>query len=342
MGVRARKLALLAVVAATTSCEKCCFDCPVPADAPVLAAVEQASLIFEGTALRSDAIKVDEGPGSERAMVVQVGQLLRVPEEMKDLEGDTVAIVPRTPMRLAAGAHAVFFGHVRFAGARLVVEEVKRIPVASQKDVDSVTASIVAAEGTLADSAILANAQSADAVVLVRIQSVSDVQVPDSIAAMGSEHAPEWKLATGEVLTSFRKADSALLHRPVSVLFAAGEPSFADSTAQLEAGEARILWLHRLSRLPETLRPGIDPTNKYFVLETDDARATTDSGRVARVLVAKYGAPLGGPPTCRPMRSRKHVSAKVLPSGEASKSARAPRANPNDCGLAPTPSNKLP
>jgi hypothetical protein len=337
----------MAAVAATTGCERCCFDCPPPPETPIVAAVDEASLIFEGTVLPDDAIKADDAAGSERGFAVRVGQVLRAPGAVGDLTDDTVTVVPRDTKRFARDGHAVFFGYTSVAGSKLVVQEVKRIAVASQEDVERVQASMAAADSTLADSAVLANSTAADAVVLARIQSVAEVDVPDSLAALGSEHAPEWKLAIGEVRTTFRKPDSALVHQRLAVLFASGESSLTEAPPQPRIGETQILWLRRMSRLPESLRLGIDTTNRFFVLQAEDWRPSEDSGRIARILVKKYGPPIGGAVACKPVKRRSRKAPTASETSQPSPASARKAARPVYCGLSnvlvtPIPERKAP
>ena len=253
-------------------------------DTSVEAAVEQSSLIFEGTVLSADSTAPPLVMATGRVMTTHVGRVLRTPAGMGDFAGDTVTIVAQDSSGLSVGGHAVFFTYGLVAGTKLVVQEVKRILVGSDSAVTAVQARIGVADSTITDRRVVANAQRADAVVLVTVDSLLPVKPADSLARLASEHTPRWKLSVGHVTKAFRVVDTLLVKRPVATLFAAGGTTLTENAPQLLLGEPRILWLHRLSRLPATLRAGIDTSGRYFVIEQDDMRPAADSMRVIRAL----------------------------------------------------------
>jgi hypothetical protein len=252
----------------------------------IVDAVDESTLIFEATVLSHDTAAVMVDSSLRRIMQAHVGQVLRTPEAMGDFDGDTVTIISRDSAGLAPGSHAVFFSYGLVAGTTLVVQEVLRIGVASDSDVVKLRPRITRADSVLIDRAIVANGTIADAVVLVRVDSVVPVSVPDSLARRGSEHTPRWKQALATVTRSFRPGDSTLVNHMVRTLFAAGGTSLTEDAPQLQVGDSRILWLHRLSRLDGSLRAGIDTIGRYFVIEADHARPASDSSRVARLLLS--------------------------------------------------------
>jgi hypothetical protein len=226
---------------------------------------------------------------------------------------DTVTVVPRDARALTPGARSVFFAFGLVAGRTLLVQEVKRIPVDADKDVASVRSILAAADSAIADSTIVAGGRAADAVVLVQVDSIAPLYLPDSLAGLVSEHAPNWELAVGHVQAALRPRDSALVDRPIATIFAEGQVSFTEDAPQLHVGEARILWLRRTSRLPASLRPGIDTTGRYYVIEADNARPAGDASRVARLLGTKYTPPVSDSRPLVASDPKTHTDSRSMP-----------------------------
>jgi hypothetical protein len=277
-----------------------------PGDTSLVASVYRSTLIFDATVLSFDTTHIAPGQ-KHRRMRVLVDSILREPSAMDDFSGDTVAVLSSDSAGLAPGGRAVFFSYGLLAGSELVTQEVRRTAVSSDPDVHSVRALLAQADSALTDLEIADASNRSDGVVLMRVDSVFDVEVPDTIARRGSEHTPEWKLAVGPVIRMFRAQDSALATHYVHTLFAAGRREIIDSAPQLGVGGSQILWLHRLARLTPMLRAGIDTTQRFFVLDPADARAAADTSRVANAIATQGGRgggrgggpaqpPAGGPP----------------------------------------------
>ena len=264
---------------------------PGRVDPKVVAAVQKARLIFDGTLLQPDSAAYRFGGVS-----VRVQQVFRQPDVLDSLAGKTVIVAPPSHSPLKPGDRAVFFAYgLSAAGATPVVREVYRVDARSDSDVAQVRPLIAAADSVLIDSTIWKASNQSDVVAMVHIDSIDSVYVPDSIAVLGSEHAPAWKSAVGRVVVSFRGADSALLNHPFTTLFAADESPFSDYPLQLHSNETRILMMSQMSRVPAALRPGIVTSGRYFILGPQHVRPSTDSARVVRVLTpAKAGR--GSPP----------------------------------------------
>jgi hypothetical protein len=226
-------------------------------------------------------------------MAVRVGQVLHGDVPVDSLRGDTVTVVSRDSTAPAVGSRAVFFTHGLTAGRTLVVQEVKRLRLATDGDVSAIRLLVAAAEASIADTAILRESKAADAVVLARIDSITPIALPDSITRRARDHMPEWNLATGRVLVGLRRGDSVFRNRRIAVLFTDGDDSFTEFTPRLEVGKRHVLWLRRLWRLPRSLRLGIDTTDRYYVLDSDDAQTDTAAMRIARLLGATFLRAIG-------------------------------------------------
>jgi len=210
--------------------------------------------------------------------------VLRQPAAMVNLKGRIALMLPRDSTAYPAIDHrAVFFTYGLISGKILGVQEVKRITITSGSALASVKAQLIKTDSALVDSTIVAGARDADAVVLVRVDSVVPPNVPDSIAALGSEHTPDWAIATAHVLKLYR-SQTGTISPDVVALFPKGGTSLTENAPELQVGQRRILWLHQLSRLPAALRAGIPTAGRYFILEARDARAASDSGRVGLLL----------------------------------------------------------
>jgi hypothetical protein len=213
-----------------------------------------------------------------------MNRILRQPPGMISLRGITAFVLPRDSAAIAEiGSRAVFFTYGLRAGKMLGVQEVKRIAVGSDSAVDRVQQRLAKADSDLVDSTIVAGAADADAVVLVRIDSVTQVSVVDSLASLGSEHTPAWRIANAGVRKVYRGSQT-LVGRNVPTLFDKSGTTLRQNSPKLDTGVGRILWIRRLSLLPPALRAGIDTTGLYFVLEAKDARPASDSNRVAHLL----------------------------------------------------------
>ena len=266
-----------------------------PTDTTFVGAVRQASVIFDGVVLSRDSSAIVSAPSHFTALV-RVGQVFRSPLALDDFSGDTVVVVLADTTGIRPGANAAFFTYGLSAGSRLVVQEVRHQP-APPGSGEPIRNQIAAADSIITDRDIQARSAPAfsDAVVLGRVDSTH--VVPDSSGHRGGEHMPKWGRATVYVMKAFRGQDSALVNQRAKVLYAIGGSMLTESAPELHAGESRIFWLRRLSRLSEGLRAGIDTTGQYFVLDAEDTRPASDSTRVARALSpspARFSLPPGG------------------------------------------------
>jgi hypothetical protein len=249
----------------------------VQVDPKVVAAVKISTFIFDGTVVDPD--EVSARAGGQNVLVRQV-----FAEALAFLVGHRVIVVPPPRQIPGPSQRAVFFTYGRSISTARVLQEVYRAPVSSDSAMHQVLFQIAAADSVLRDSTILKVSNEADAVALVRVDSVFPVITPDSVAASGSEHAPKWARVVGRVMSTFRPRDSSLVNQRITTLISEGENAPIANPPELHVNETWILWLTRTSRLSPALRPGIDTTGIYFIFAPEYVGESTDSARVARLL----------------------------------------------------------
>lgn len=260
-------------------------------DTTIVTTVRESSLIFEGVVLKRDTSAVADVPSHSTA-VVRIGRVFRWPAPMDDLSGDTVIVVLADPTGLAVGNNAVFFSYGLSVDSTVVVQELRRELVRTPDWAATTRGRIAYADSVITDADIRARSSPtrSDAVVLGRVESAE--RIPDSSAHRGSEHMPTWGRASVLVTSAFRARDRIFMNQRAQVLYAIGGSRLSQNAPELHAGDSRIFWLRRLSRLPAALRVGIDTTRQFFVLDANDTRQSSDSTRVARALSPIPGRPV--------------------------------------------------
>ncbi|MCW3054716.1 MAG: hypothetical protein JWN14_3886 [Chthonomonadales bacterium] len=170
-------------------------------DSTITNLLQQAPFSFVGTVEHLNAGTMSNIPIDERTAVVHVVHVLHSPPAFATLEGQRITVqLSADIVPPAVGDSAAFFAQGVTFGESIVVAEIGRLKV--EDVMGPVTASLAVGgsggfEALLeqaADQATKAHADTADAIVVGRVVSLSR-----AFGAVASEHDPDWWKATLDV-----------------------------------------------------------------------------------------------------------------------------------------------
>ena len=220
----------------------------------LLRLVDEAGFVFRGLAVRRGA-DVEIGPAAaEKTVTVEVEEVLRGTDVMRDLVGRNVVVVSEDAAEIEPAARHVFFTNVVSLGDPVVAREVGRRREAARELPNELAESLrITAERPLA-----ARVAAADMIVTGEVASSTPVgeKWPPQ-----SEHDPDWWIARLTVERVLKGRPRKRIH----VLFANSLDIVWYRSPKLHEGVSGIVLLHSrtedvaVREVPPTVYQAIDP-----------------------------------------------------------------------------------
>lgn len=225
----------------------------------------QATFIFVGTVVRTNATTMPEVRASDSTAVVRVDQIIEAPGATPDLAGQEITVQLSAAGSVKPNQRMTFFTRGWLAGNSLAVIEVGRS--ADAQSPAGVREQVQATRRKAAEEALQREIASAEAVVAGTVASVRPANTPH----LGSEHDPNWYQAE---ITVGSVAKGHIDGHSVTVLFPNSDDVMWQSAPKFQTGEQGVWLLHR----NQMALPGIK--DRYTVLNALDFQ---DQGQLERI-----------------------------------------------------------
>ena len=233
--------------------------------APEESVLKEAEIVLVGTVV-GPAILEGAVTAEGEAVTVKVEKILRpeAPSVISGFEGGNVTVQLLEPGSLGPGDSATFYTRLGSMGRGLTVIELAHILIpgvgAMEERVMAAAAATESALAGLSNSALRAQIQQADVVLLGRVMAIREI--PAAALATEelrplSEHDPNWQQAVVEVQEGIKGLEGTT--RRISVRFAASTDIRWFQSPKLTVGEERIFMLDRDEITAVALAmPGVD------------------------------------------------------------------------------------
>jgi hypothetical protein len=253
---------------------------------------EQSSIVVRARVMQLNASDEPLVPASGRTAVVTVQQMFAGSEIAGDQTGKLMTVILSRPEAVQSGEEALFFGNPRFLGKTVTIADEGELP---QQAVAPNLQAVERAVQARHDAPLRSRLATADLVLRGKVESIRPLESPTAErerekrgSGPGSEHDPEWQVATVRVATSLRGTQAG---QNVTVIFAASRDITWYHAPKLKTGQDAVFILHAATKEEATLTrtPAmaqlIVKQPVYLVTEPSDVLTPQDEVRV-RTLMA--------------------------------------------------------
>jgi hypothetical protein len=244
------------------------------AEASVENLAKQSSFAFAGTVQKLNASNVPVVTGAENTAVVRVDQVVQNAGVVTDVLGQEITVELQSAGGLKQGEQALFFTNVSTYGDTIAVREVGHLPW-KPEGLEATRAQVNASAARLPDEQLQKRIAQADLVVAGSVTSVKPA--PETAQRPpGSEHDPEWWIATVKVQSAFK---GQAPHGDLEVLFPHSQDLRWFASPKFQPGQAGVFLLHRTE--DEKLR-----ARGYTVLDRLDFQPMEQRDRIRKLMPA--------------------------------------------------------
>jgi hypothetical protein len=224
--------------------------------------IRQATFVFVGTVVRTNATTMSEIPASDATAVVRVDEIVEAPGAPPDLKGQVITVKLSAAGSVKEGQQATFFTKGWLLGESLAVIELGHTATSAQ-----VREQVQTTRQKAADEALKEEITSAEAVVAGTVASVK----PSSIRHIGSEHDPDFYEAE---ITVDSVLKGKVTGHAVVVLFPNSDDVMWQSAPKFKPRQQGIWLLHR----NQTNVPGVK--DQYTALKPLDFQPPGELERI--------------------------------------------------------------
>jgi hypothetical protein len=249
----------------------------------------RSPVVVRGRVLRLNASTEPLLRRSPRTAVITVRQMYAGSEIAGDQSGKNVTVILTRPAAARPGEETIFFGRPLYVGRTMTIADEGEVPARA-----AAASALEAAVQGQNDRPIRARLAAAALVFRGTVDSVRPLETgaeqtrPPEVP--GSEHDPDWRIATVRVVTPLRGGTAG---QTITVLFAASRDITWFNTPKLAAGQDAVFLPHTPTKEEEShyRRGGLgalmDKGPLYLVTEPFDVLQPSDEPRVRRLLAAK-------------------------------------------------------
>jgi hypothetical protein len=255
----------------------------------VAEALAKSRFVFTARVQRLNATTTGSVKATPNSVIVSVradsDTVWVAPRAMRSISGRSITVVVDDPQPLSVGKVVIFFAAGLASDSGLALREVARGNF-SPSDRDTYTAKLSEAREHIVRQRLRAAVGRSAVVVLARVDSVTVVSLPDSLAAQASfEHAPLWRRAAIQVERPFKPQGGGVgVGAVLRLLFPGSQDIGFRHAPKPVVGQRYVFLLRPASVLSPRNRIGIDPNDLYFVADSVDALPPSDTTRVRLVL----------------------------------------------------------
>lgn len=247
------------------------------------AALQQSSIVFEGTVRQMGATSFAEVPKSEKTIVVRVDSVLKKPAAVSLKPDDNVTVEVKVPSDFHEGTRATFYTDGWILGSGLAVKELGH-EIAPPGGAGARGQAIALVQGQLSNQQLRDQLNSADAVVVGRVTEIHP-WTASTLAATPrhiSEHDPDWQEAVVQVQSAIMGAEAG---QKIVVRFPGSMDVAWFNAHKFKKGEQGTFLLKKdqVTGTPKALMGGSE-VDAYTALRQGDVLSTAEAARVRSLL----------------------------------------------------------
>jgi len=253
-------------------------------------ALARSRFVFTGRVEQLGATTTNSVRATPNAVIVSVradsDTVWLAPRRMRSISGRPVTVIVGDPRDLSVGKEVLFFATGLASDSGLALRETARADF-SRSERNTYTTKLREAWEYIAQERVRAAVSRSALVVLARVDSVTEIALPDSVARQASfEHAPLWRRAVASVELTFQPAQrgTADAATVVRLLFPGSRDVAFRRAPRPVAGERYVFLLRRATEITPRNRIGIDPAGLFFIADSIDALPPADTTRVRLAL----------------------------------------------------------